>query len=137
MLKACSHTVIATNNVNSIAGFFQSVFDLTPHFANDMFCEFVLSSSFRIAFFKPVGESKKRFDASGTRKAHSLGLTVQNVKEFYEKKNELIRELGGELSGPPKEHSWGEASFLLVDPDGNRWEITQSPSKSGFLVNRE
>jgi uncharacterized glyoxalase superfamily protein PhnB len=31
---------------------------------------------------------------------------------------------------------WGERSFLLTDPDGNRWEITQSPSADGMLVNR-
>jgi uncharacterized glyoxalase superfamily protein PhnB len=40
------------------------------------------------------------------------------------------------LSGPPKDHPWGEKSFLLTDPDGNRWEITQAPSDDGMLVDR-
>jgi uncharacterized glyoxalase superfamily protein PhnB len=40
------------------------------------------------------------------------------------------------ISGPPKDHPWGERSFLLTDPDGNRWEITQSPSDNGMLTER-
>jgi len=40
-------------------------------------------------------------------------------------------------AGEPKEHPWGEKSFLLIDPDGNRWEITESPTPDGILLNRE
>ena len=43
---------------------------------------------------------------------------------------------GIQLSGPPKEHPWGDKSFLVTDPDGNRWEIAQAPSDDGMLVDR-
>jgi hypothetical protein len=41
-----------------------------------------------------------------------------------------------QVSGPPRDRPWGEKSFLLTDPDGNRWAIAQSPSADGMLTNR-
>jgi uncharacterized glyoxalase superfamily protein PhnB len=92
-------------------------------------------TKFRIAFFKPVGASAKTFDEAAGRTGSALGLTVDDVDAAYQS----IAGLAGfsiELSGPPKEHPWGEKSFLLTDPDGNRWEVAQSPSASGMLENR-
>lgn len=137
MLLNCSHLVVATENVPRIMNFIKEVFQIEAHFENDMFGETVLPSGFRIAFFKPVGESAKRFDAKASREALSVGLTVSNVKHFYSEQIDRIEQLGGSVSGEPKDHPWGEASFLLIDPDGNRWEVTQSPTDSGVLVNRE
>jgi uncharacterized glyoxalase superfamily protein PhnB len=138
MLLACSHVVIASADVPRITGFFSRAFGVQPRFENDMFSEFVLPSKFRIAFFKPVGPSARTFRAEAERTASALGLTVGDVDAAYR----ALVDLGGagglaiELSGPPKEHPWGEKSFLLTDPDGNRWEIAQSPSASGMLEDR-
>jgi uncharacterized glyoxalase superfamily protein PhnB len=135
MLRACSHVVIATTDVPRITRFFSAAFDVAPAFENDMFSEFVLPSKFRIAFFKPVGASAKTFSADADRCATALGLTVADVDVAYR----TISALTGfdfELSGPPKEHPWGEKSFLLTDPDGNRWEVAQAPSADGMLENR-
>lgn len=122
-----------------MAAFFERVFGVTPHFANPEFTEFVLPSRFRIAFFKPTGKSAKFFRAEGARGATGFGITVKDVDGFYTRLLDLPEDEVGkvEVSGPPKEHPWGEKSFLFVDPDGNRWEITQTPSKDGMLVNRE
>jgi catechol 2,3-dioxygenase-like lactoylglutathione lyase family enzyme len=133
MIKACSHLVIATTDVPRLTDFLSRLFDLTPHFSNDLFAEFVLPSRFRIALFKPVGASAQFFDASKDRGTCSFGVTVDNVAEVFAQASFL----NATVSGPPKDHPWGEKSFLLIDPDGNRWEITASPSEDGMLVPRD
>ena len=135
-IRAASHLVLASDDVPAITQFFVEAFGLTPAFENDMFSEFVLPSKFRIAFFKPVGASAASFDAGASREASAVGLTVENVDDTFAKLDALRDRFAHHLSGPPKEHPWGEKSFLLADPDGNRWEITKSPSADGLLVDR-
>ena len=136
MLRACSHLVLATDDVPRITRFFQEAFGLKPYFENDMFSEFVLPSQHRIAFFKPVGASAKTFSTQGSRTTASFGVTVENVEAFFHHVQPRLSAWSATVSGSPKDHPWGEKSFLLTDPDGNRWEITQSPTQSGMLVNR-
>ena len=50
MLLACSHVLLASDDVPRITRFFAAAFDLTPRFENDMFAEFVLPSRFRLVF---------------------------------------------------------------------------------------
>jgi len=133
MLMACSHLVLASDDVPRITRFFSEAFSLPSHFANDMFAEFVLPSAFRIAFFKPVGVTAKTFSTSSERNTSSLGITVDDVDAVHA----LVTTLEAcTVSGPPKDHPWGERSFLLTDPDGNRWEVTQAPGPDGLLRNR-
>ncbi len=136
MIRAASHLVLATSDVPAITRFFVDAFELTPAFENDMFSEFVLPSKFRIAFFKPVGPSAQSFDERAARNAGAVGLTVADVDAVYARLVRLRATFALHLSGPPKEHPWGEKSFLLTDPDGNRWEIAESPSEDGLLVDR-
>lgn len=136
MLRAASHLVLATADVPAITRFFAEAFDVVPAFENDMFSEFVLPSKFRIAFFVPVGASAQTFDAGSSRAASSTGLTVDDVDEVYARIRSMQEQWPCHVSGPPKDHPWGERSFLLTDPDGNRWEITRSPSADGLLVDR-
>jgi predicted enzyme related to lactoylglutathione lyase len=133
MLLACSHLVLASADVPRITQFFSEAFAIPPHFANDLFAEFVLSSGFRVAFFKPVGASAATFSASAERTASAIGITVDDVDAAHAA---VIRLASSQVSGPPKDHPWGERSFLLTDPDGNRWEVTQSPGDDGMLVDR-
>jgi catechol 2,3-dioxygenase-like lactoylglutathione lyase family enzyme len=135
MLLACSHVLLASDDVPRITRFFERAFDLTPRFENDMFSEFVLPSKFRLAFFKPVGASARSFRAEASREGSALGLTVSDVDAFFQKVTAFGDPAIG-VSGPPKEHPWGEKSFLLTDPDGNRWEIAESPTSDGMLVDR-
>ncbi|MCB0416919.1 MAG: VOC family protein [Bdellovibrionales bacterium] len=135
MVQAGSHLVIATADVPAAKYFFESVFEVPAHFSNDQFCEFVLPSRFRIAFFLPVGKAAEFFSASGERHHCSFGITVKDVDACYARWEKLELR-GSRVSGPPKDHPWGERSFLLIDPDGNRWEITQTPSNDGMLVDR-
>jgi uncharacterized glyoxalase superfamily protein PhnB len=136
MLLACSHTVLASADVPRITRFFQQAFDIAPVFANDEFSEFVLSSKFRVAFFVPTGPTARNFDVAGTRSGGSLGLTVRDVDAAHARLDAMREHFPITLSGPPKDHPWGERSFLLTDPDGNRWEIAQSPSADGMLIQR-
>ena len=136
MALACSHLLVATDDVPRMTAFFAQVFAATPHFENDMFSEFVLPSKFRIAFFKPVGASARSFHATVDRGGCAFGITVSDVDAIHRKLAAMPAALGLQLSGPPKEHPWGEKSFLLTDMDGNRWEITQTPSPDGMLTNR-
>ena len=134
-MLGCSHVVLASDDVPRITRFFERAFGLTPRFENDMFSEFVLPSKFRLAFFKPVGVSARTFRAEASREGSALGLTVSDVEAVFQ----TLTALGDAaiaLSGPPKEHPWGEKSFLLTDPDGNRWEITQTPTADGMLTDR-
>jgi len=135
-LLAVSHLVLATEDVPRITRFFEAAFGLQPHFENDLFAELVLPSRSRIAFFKPVGKSAKSFDAAADRRGSAVGITVDDVDAAYERIVALESDFPLTLSGPPKEHPWGEKSFLLTDPDGNRWEITRSPSEDGMLRDR-
>ncbi len=135
MILACSHLTIATDDVRRIAAFFARTFAIPAVFENEMFAEFVLPSRFRVAFFKPVGASAHQFRASADRGGCAIGVTVPDVGATYAA-IVAAAPAGVELSGPPKTHSWGEPSFLLTDPDGNRWEITQAPSETGLLVDR-
>src|SRR4029078_10146770 len=107
-----------------------------PHCPNALFAEFVLPSRFRVAFFVPVGKSARSFDATASRGASAFGVTVDDVEGTYQTLAAMTAEAAIDLSGPPKEHPWGEKSFLLTDPDGNRWEIAQTPSANGMLVDR-
>lgn len=133
MLLACSHLVLASDDVPNITSFFSRAFSTPAHFANDMFAEFVLPSAFRIAFFTPVGPTAKTFTTSTERRTSSIGITVTDVDAVYASVTALDRCM---VSGPPKDHPWGERSFLLTDPDGNRWEVTQTPGPDGMLRNR-
>jgi catechol 2,3-dioxygenase-like lactoylglutathione lyase family enzyme len=134
-LLGCSHVVLASGDVPRITQFFAQAFGVAPHFQNDMFSEFVLPSRFRLAFFKPVGASARTFRVSADRGGSALGLTVSDVDAVFRSVSAL-QGFPIELSGPPKDHPWGERSFLLTDPDGNRWEIAQSPSADGMLEER-
>jgi uncharacterized glyoxalase superfamily protein PhnB len=139
MILACSHLLLATDDVPGMTAFFSQAFEIAPHFANDMFSEFVLPSKFRLAFFTPVGASAKSFQAAADRGACAFGITVADADDVYRRMEALAAETTArplQLSGPPKEHPWGEKSFLLTDMDGNRWEITQSPSPGGMLIER-
>jgi uncharacterized glyoxalase superfamily protein PhnB len=135
-LLACSHLVMATADVPRIAAFFGEAFEVAAYFANDLFAEFLLPSRFRIAFFKPVGASARTFRAAAERDGAAVGMTVADVDAAHRRLTEMAGRYALLLSGPPKEHPWGERSFLLTDPDGNRWEIAQSPSADGMLRNR-
>lgn len=134
MLRAVSHLVVASPDVSRITAFFGRAFGIAPVFTNDMFTEFVLASGFRVAFFKPVGASAQSFDEAASRTGSAIGVTVDDVDAVHAV---VVGLDGAGVSGPPKDHPWGERSFLLTDPDGNRWEVTQSPSSTGMLVNRE
>lgn len=131
MIQACSHLVITAENVETLSEMFEQLFEQPPHFKNKEFCEFVLSSKFRIAFFKPVGKTAQYFSLPNDRSQVSFGVTVLDVEKTYQK----ALGLNLKVSGPPKDHPWGEKSFLIVDIEGNRWEVTQSPSNDGMLVN--
>lgn len=135
-MLACSHLVLATPDVPRITEFFRRAFELEPHFGNEQFVDFVLPSRFRVAFFLPVGVTRRSFRAEAERDGLSIGITVEDVHATHQRILELEQEFGCQVSGPPKEHPWGEASFLLTDPDGNRWEVTQAPAPDGLLVNR-
>lgn len=136
MIKALSHLVITSANVVEISRFFSLVFEVEAHFANDEFADFVLPDKSRVAFFKPVGRASKFFDLVSEPSQVSYGVTVSDVDKFYQRLISLKGQFRFEVSGGPKDHPWGEKSFLLIDPDRNRWEITQSPSEQGHLVNR-
>jgi catechol 2,3-dioxygenase-like lactoylglutathione lyase family enzyme len=136
MVLACSHLLIATDDVPAMTAFFAAVFGIVPHFENDMFSEFVLPSKFRLAFFKPVGSSAQSFQAAADRGGCAFGITVADVDGIHARLTAMAADRPLQLSGPPKEHPWGEKSFLLTDMDGNRWEITQTPSPDGMLTNR-
>lgn len=114
--------------------FVRDVFGVAPHYENADFGEFVLPSGFRLAIFRATGPAAKFFSPEGPRGACALGLTVTDVDALYRAIEQRLAELGAAVSGPPKAHPWGEKSFLLVDPDGNRWEIAQSPTADGKLV---
>ena len=83
MLLACSHLVIASSDVPRIVRFFGQAFSVSPHFENDMFAEFVLTSAFRIAFFKPAGPTARTFSTSTERNTASIGVTVQDVDAVF------------------------------------------------------
>jgi uncharacterized glyoxalase superfamily protein PhnB len=136
MILACSHLLIATDDVKRMTAFFARAFEVAPYFENDMFSEFVLASKFRVAFFKPVGASAKSFRATADRGACAFGITTTDADALHARLTLLSSEFSLQTSGPPKEHPWGEKSFLLTDPDGNRWEATQTPSADGMLTNR-
>jgi len=135
-MLACSHVILASDDVPRISEFFREAFDVPPHYENELFADFVLPSKFRVAFFKPVGASARSFRADADRGACAFGATVADVDLVHRRLAEMSDRFPIQLSGPPKDHPWGERSFLLTDPDGNRWEITQSPAADGMLVSR-
>jgi uncharacterized glyoxalase superfamily protein PhnB len=137
MLRACSHLLVATDDVPGMTRFFARAFEAAPQFENDMFSEFVLPSKFRIAFFKPVGKSASTFRAASDRGGCAFGVTVEDVDALHARVAAMAGEFRLEISGPPKDHPWGEKSFLLTDGDGNRWEIAQTPSDDGMLTDRQ
>lgn len=135
MLKALSHLVITSKDVTIMANFFTEVFGVNAHFANEDFADFVLPDKSRVAFFKPVGKASNYFELLDNPAQVSYGVTVEDVDQFYQNLMGLKSKFDFDVSGEPKDHPWGEKSFLLIDPDKNRWEITQSPSADGHLVN--
>lgn len=138
VIAACSHLVITSKNVPKMTKFMESFFGVKSHYANRQFADFVLPNGFRIAFFAAIGKTVDYFSADGERHFLSIGVTTKNLDHLFEKtQSPDFIKTGIRVSGPPKEHPWGERSFLMIDPDGNRWEITESPSDSGMLVNRD
>lgn len=131
-----SHLVIAAADVPRMTRFFEAVFAVPAHYKNEEFADFVLPGGARVAFFLPVGKSAHYFDAATGRGSAAFGVAVEDVQGFYEHARARADEFELTFSGPPKEHPWGEPSFLLIDPEGNRWEITASPNESGTLPNR-
>lgn len=137
MLRACSHAVVASPDVGRVAGFFREVLEQPPHYEHRDFVEFVLPSGFRLAFFRPTGPAAARFRAEASRDGIALGLTVPDPDALHRRVVDVMADWGADVSGPPKDHPWGERSFLLVDPDGNRWEITRAPRDDGMLADHE
>jgi uncharacterized glyoxalase superfamily protein PhnB len=135
VLLAGSQLWLTSDDVPRIAAFFRDAFGVNAQFENEMFADFVLSSRFRVAFFKPAGASATAFRASADRAAAAFGLTVSDVDATYRTLADMAGA-GIQLSGPPKSLPWGEKSFLVTDQDGNRWEIAQTPSDDGMLVDR-
>ena len=135
-MLACSHIVLASEDVPRIAVFFRDAFGVAAQYENELFADFVLPSRFRVAFFKPVGASARLFRADADRSGSAFGVTVEDVDRVHARLAALAERHPIEISGAPKDHPWGERSFLLTDPDGNRWEITQAPSRDGMLVDR-
>jgi uncharacterized glyoxalase superfamily protein PhnB len=133
---ACSHLLLASDDVPRIAAFFRDAFEIAAHYENDLFADFVLPSRFRVAFFKPVGASARRFRSAADRGGSAFGVTVREVDAVHARVAGLAATYPIEVSGAPRDHPWGERSFLLTDPDGNRWEVTQAPSEEGMLVDR-
>ena len=134
MICTVSHVVICVENVERSVAFFDTVFETRPRYHQPGFAEYVFATQFRLAFFEPLGKTKQFFEAPTSRKGASIGVTVTSVDACYERTLAARERFGLSVSGPPKEHPWGEKSFLLIDPDGTRFEVTQSPSESGFLV---
>lgn len=134
---ANSHIVLTTKDVARITEFWRQLLQLEPHFENKGFAEFVLPSGFRFAFFLPTGTAGKHFSNTTERNHLSVGLTVKDIDVAFERAHSLKEAFGNSDAGAPKEHPWGEKSFLLIDPDGNKWEITESPTESGVLVNHD
>lgn len=134
MLSACSHLVVTSPDVPRITSFVRSFFGLVPHYENELFVDFVLPGGFRLAFFAPVGTAAKYFSNDGERHFASIGVTTADIDGMYRRSQEPpFQKMGVRVSGPPKDHPWGERSFLLIDPDGNRWEVTHSPTPDGML----
>jgi uncharacterized glyoxalase superfamily protein PhnB len=132
-----SHLVLATEDVPKMETFFSYVFGAKAHYSHKEFVDFVLPGRSRVAFFTAVGAASKHFQAHSQRNQIGIGITVTDVEALYARAIDATSvAMGVTVSGPPKDHPWGEKSFLLIDPDQNRWEITQSPSKDGLLVNR-
>jgi ribosomal-protein-alanine N-acetyltransferase len=138
LIAAHSHMVVTSKKVSTMTTFVQSFFEIKPYYSNRQFAEFILPHGFRLAFFAAIGKTVDYFSAEGERHFSSFGVTTRCIDFLYQKtqRPEFI-DMGVKVSGPPKEHPWGEKSFLMIDPDGNRWEITESPSASGMLVNRD
>ena len=132
----CSHALLVSEDVPRMMGFIKMLFSIAAHFENEDFGEFVFPSGFRLAVFRATGAAGKYFDPLGARGTVALGVTVKDVDLLFAELAGLRENWSFEVSGPPKEHPWGEKSFLLIDPDGNRWEIAQSPTESGKLVDR-
>jgi catechol 2,3-dioxygenase-like lactoylglutathione lyase family enzyme len=133
---ACSHALLVSSDVPRTMATLRELFELKTHFENADFGEFVLPSGFRLAVFRPTGVAGKWFTEGAQRGGVALGLTVPDVDALWARIQPRLEALGLQVSGPPKEHPWGEKSFLLVDADGNRWEVAQSPSADGMLVDR-
>jgi uncharacterized glyoxalase superfamily protein PhnB len=136
VILACSHLLVATADVPRMTRFFARAFGAAVHFENELFSEFVLPSRFRVAFFKPVGASSRSFGLAGDRGGCAFGITVNDIDRVHATLTAMGGEFELQLSGPPKEHPWGERSFLLIDSDGNRWEIAEAPSADGMLIDR-
>ena len=136
MIENCSHLTLTSNDVPRMLRFFEQAFGVPPKYQNDDFGEVVLASGFRIAVFRVIWKTALYFDADGNRGTLAIGVTVKDVDAAYARIEPLLTASGARASGAPKEHPWGEKSVLLIDPDGNRWEITQSPSATGMLVDR-
>lgn len=136
MILAGSHFLVTSDDVPALMRFLGALFEIEPRFENPEFGEFVTRGGFRIAVFKVVGKTAEFFDSGGARGTVVLGVTVEDVDGTFARADALCRTSGARHSGPPKAHPWGEKSFLLIDPQGNRWEIAESPSASGMLVDR-
>ena len=137
-VAAASHAVLASPGVPRMMRFFEALLQLAPNFENRAFGEFILPSGFRLAFFRAEGKAARFFDEDANRGGSSIGLTVHDIEGLHKRLLELAdADADVEISGPPKEHPWGERSFLLVDPDGNRWEITESVQDGGMLPDRD
>lgn len=136
MLLHCSHLTLTSKDVPRMLRFFEAAFGIAPKFENEEFGEIVLPSGFRIAVFAVLGKTKLYFNAEGERGTLAIGVTVGDVDAAWRRIEPLLASHGASASGAPKEHPWGEKSFLLIDPDGNRFEITQSPTREGHLIDR-
>lgn len=135
-MRAVSHLTLATPDVARMLRLLQTLFGVRPAFENEQFGEVVLPSGFRIAFFRVTGATAAWFTEDADRRGVALGVTVEDVEATWQLVAARLGEDGLAASGPPKDHPWGERSFLLVDPDGNRWEVTQAADAGGMLPTR-
>jgi catechol 2,3-dioxygenase-like lactoylglutathione lyase family enzyme len=67
-----------------------------------------------------LGLLSARFLAKGAQSFHiEISSTLSGVDELHA----ALRDAGIEPDGPPANRSWGERTFHVSDPDGNRIEF--------------
>jgi catechol 2,3-dioxygenase-like lactoylglutathione lyase family enzyme len=59
----------------------------------------------------------------GLLRARTPGFHLEIATADLDEAYAQMHQRGVEPSGPPKDRSWGERTFMVVDPDGNHLEF--------------
>ena len=122
MIDGLAGVIIWTGDLDRLSSFYRDVLGLAPHSVRPEFVAFRWGGvRFSIGLHSEVAGRSAEPDRV------MVNFQVADIHGAYER----LKGRGVEFVRPPEREHWGGWVCTFTDPDGNRLQLLQQPSKQG------